>query len=417
MAKARFVGAGFPDYPWLFATDGEFTAFASVALGQFEPIKEHMRALKEASIKLNDSSGKVVHEVVTDGSVYFGANADAGNTDETAKFPSAVALIWRWTGDDAFRDEMYDFAKSNLRVHLPRARHRQGRLAGGPRQRRAARHGRGEARQHDRHDARPARPRGPRQVQGRHRDREVGGRQGRRPRVALRGLVVDGQDPAARRLARRPGQRPGPAAPLDRRHADGDRDRAGRQDRAGPDDRRPRQPGAQPARDVLLRRRLRALPHRRRGLRPRAVDRAGREVDVHAQHLDHGRRRGQLRPPRQEPAAALHDGQPPRAAARPRRAARRDAGDRPVAGLPAAAARPQVHRAGDGAAGVGQLRHRLAGRAPAARRPPRRRPARARGRAAGAGGPAARGRLSDPPRRPAPPRSTPGAPATSTARA
>ena len=114
MAKARFVGAGFPDYPWLFATDGEFTAFASVALGQFEPIKEHMRALKEASIKLNDSSGKVVHEVVTDGSVYFGANADAGNTDETAKFPSAVALIWRWTGDNAFRDEMYDFAKSNL---------------------------------------------------------------------------------------------------------------------------------------------------------------------------------------------------------------------------------------------------------------------------------------------------------------
>ena len=114
MEKARFVGAGFPDYPWLFATDGEFTAFASVALGQFEPIKEHMRALKEASIKLNDNSGKVVHEVVTDGSVYFGANADAGNTDETAKFPSAVALIWRWTGDDAFRDEMYGFAKSNL---------------------------------------------------------------------------------------------------------------------------------------------------------------------------------------------------------------------------------------------------------------------------------------------------------------
>ena len=25
-----------------------------------------------------------------------------------------MALIWRWTGDNAFRDEMYDFAKSNL---------------------------------------------------------------------------------------------------------------------------------------------------------------------------------------------------------------------------------------------------------------------------------------------------------------
>ena len=112
--RARFVGAGFPDYPWLFATDGEFTAFASVALGQFEPIKEHLRALRRASLITNGESGKVVHEVITDGSVYFGANADAGNTDETAKFPSAVALLWRWTGDNAFRDEMYAFAKSNL---------------------------------------------------------------------------------------------------------------------------------------------------------------------------------------------------------------------------------------------------------------------------------------------------------------
>jgi hypothetical protein len=115
LPKVRFIGAGFPDYPWLFATDGEFTAFASTALGQFEPIEEHMRALKRVSQIVNHGSGKVVHEVVTDGSVYFGANADPGNTDETAKFPSAVALIWRWTGNNAFRDEMYDFAVSNLR--------------------------------------------------------------------------------------------------------------------------------------------------------------------------------------------------------------------------------------------------------------------------------------------------------------
>jgi len=114
VAQARFVGAGFPDYPWLFATDGEFTAFASVAVGQFEPIKDHLRALRDVSVLLNGSSGKVVHEVVTDGSVYFGALSDAGNTDETAKFPSAVALLWRWTGDNGFRDELYGFAKRNL---------------------------------------------------------------------------------------------------------------------------------------------------------------------------------------------------------------------------------------------------------------------------------------------------------------
>ena len=43
LRRATFIGAGYPDYPWLFATDGEYTAFAAVALGQFEPIKAHLR--------------------------------------------------------------------------------------------------------------------------------------------------------------------------------------------------------------------------------------------------------------------------------------------------------------------------------------------------------------------------------------
>jgi hypothetical protein len=115
VAKARWLGAGFPDYPWLFATDGEYTAYAAVAAGQFDVVKEHMRALRDVSEVLNDRSGKVAHEVVSTGDVYFGADQDAGNTDETVKFPSIVALVWRWSGDNAFRDEMYDFAVRNLR--------------------------------------------------------------------------------------------------------------------------------------------------------------------------------------------------------------------------------------------------------------------------------------------------------------
>lgn len=114
LARARWLGAGWPDYPWLFGTDGEYTAFASVAMGQFDDIKDHLRALRDVSEIVNDGSGKVVHEVTPDGAVYFGANQDPGNTDETSKFPSAVALIWRWTGDDAFRDEMYDFTKRGM---------------------------------------------------------------------------------------------------------------------------------------------------------------------------------------------------------------------------------------------------------------------------------------------------------------
>lgn len=113
--SVRWLGAGWPDYPWLFGTDGEYTAFASVASGQFEPIKAHLRALRDVSEIINDRSGKVVHEVMPDGSVYFGSNDDPGNTDETSKFPSAVALVWRWSGDDAFRDDLYDFAVRNMR--------------------------------------------------------------------------------------------------------------------------------------------------------------------------------------------------------------------------------------------------------------------------------------------------------------
>jgi hypothetical protein len=112
--KARWLGAGFPDYPWLFGTDGEYTAFAAVAAGQFEPIKAHLTALRDVSDLLNERSGKVVHEVTHDGSVYFGANADEGNTDETSKYPSAVALVYRWTGDTKFRDDLYDFTVRNM---------------------------------------------------------------------------------------------------------------------------------------------------------------------------------------------------------------------------------------------------------------------------------------------------------------
>lgn len=125
VAHARWYAAGYPDYPWIFGTDGEYTAFGAVALGQFQTIEDHLRALRDISDILNHRSGIVVHETVSNGAVYFGHDSQTTsgatttndfNTDETVKFPSAVALIWRWTGDNRFRDEMYDFAKRNMEV-------------------------------------------------------------------------------------------------------------------------------------------------------------------------------------------------------------------------------------------------------------------------------------------------------------
>ncbi len=125
LRKMTWVGAGFPDYPWLFGVDGEYTAHASVTLGQFEPIQAHLRALRDISDQLSDRSGVVVHEVVADGSIWYGKDLREPdpttntvkyffNTDEIVKFPAAVALIWRWTGNDRFRDEMLDFMGRNL---------------------------------------------------------------------------------------------------------------------------------------------------------------------------------------------------------------------------------------------------------------------------------------------------------------
>ncbi len=114
----RFEGAGFPDYPWMFATDQEYTMFALLAAGQFGTAEDGLRSLAQVSMIANHDSGKVVHETVTDGSVYFGLNDELGDVDETAKFPDAVAMVWRWTGDNAFRDQMYAFTKKNMQYMI-----------------------------------------------------------------------------------------------------------------------------------------------------------------------------------------------------------------------------------------------------------------------------------------------------------
>src|SRR5207244_9741454 len=62
LTSIRFEGAGFPDYPWMFATDQEYTMFALLAAGQFATAENGLRSLAAVS-----------------------------DIDETAKFPNAVA--------------------------------------------------------------------------------------------------------------------------------------------------------------------------------------------------------------------------------------------------------------------------------------------------------------------------------------
>ncbi|CAN5772441.1 hypothetical protein BH20ACT23_BH20ACT23_27100 [soil metagenome] len=110
------IGAGYPDYPWYFGTDGAYTAYPLVVSGQWDTATKHLRSIKQVSRILNGDTGKVVHEVMTDGSVYWGNNEHQGNTNETSQFATAVHLVWRWSGDDGFRDEMYDFIVDGLQT-------------------------------------------------------------------------------------------------------------------------------------------------------------------------------------------------------------------------------------------------------------------------------------------------------------
>ena len=107
-------GAGYPDYPWFFGTDGAYSTFSLSATGQWQEAKNHIDLIRQVSQLVNGPTGKVIHECVTDGSIYFGTNAQDGDVNETAEFATAVANLWRWSGDNSVRDDNYDFIIAGL---------------------------------------------------------------------------------------------------------------------------------------------------------------------------------------------------------------------------------------------------------------------------------------------------------------
>ncbi len=108
-------GAGYPDYPWYFGTDGAYTVFPLVAVGAFQQAKDHLNLLREVSRTVNGGTGKVIHELVTTGDIFYGTNPTPGDTNETPEFATAVATLWRWSGDNSVRDDNYQFIIDGLR--------------------------------------------------------------------------------------------------------------------------------------------------------------------------------------------------------------------------------------------------------------------------------------------------------------
>ncbi|WP_374711593.1 hypothetical protein [Symbiobacterium terraclitae] len=105
----RALGAGAPDYVWLFGCDSAYAVLGCLALGQHEVAAETLDALRRISQQANGESGRVIHEATTRGHVFH-----PGNTQETPQFVKAVWQTFLWTGDTEFLRRNYPFCRQGL---------------------------------------------------------------------------------------------------------------------------------------------------------------------------------------------------------------------------------------------------------------------------------------------------------------
>jgi hypothetical protein len=103
------IDAAYPDYAEFFGTDGAYSTYGLTVAGQWETAIDQLSAMRTVSRIVNGSTGKVVHEVNSTGAVYYGANTDPGDINETAQFAIAAGLVWQWTGSSAVLKDNYSF--------------------------------------------------------------------------------------------------------------------------------------------------------------------------------------------------------------------------------------------------------------------------------------------------------------------
>ena len=102
----RGMSAGLPDYPWFFSNDQATTFMALTGTRQPELFYNSFKMLKQASNKVNENNGRIIHEVSTNGVVY-----DKGRMEESQLHIIAAWQIFNWTGNIGFLKENYEFAK------------------------------------------------------------------------------------------------------------------------------------------------------------------------------------------------------------------------------------------------------------------------------------------------------------------
>lgn len=104
----RGLTAGIPDYPWWFGADSEYALQGALMAGQRDIVYETIDLLAGISDSVN-SSGRIVHEVSSNGAVF-----NPGNINETPQFASLIWKVYNWTGDPKFLEKYYPVVADGL---------------------------------------------------------------------------------------------------------------------------------------------------------------------------------------------------------------------------------------------------------------------------------------------------------------
>lgn len=102
----RGINAGLPDYPWFFSNDQAAAFSALYGTRDPELFMDSWKMMLDVSNKANDHSGRIIHEVSSNGVVF-----DIGRMEESQGFIVAAYAIFKWTGDKGFLRMYYEQGK------------------------------------------------------------------------------------------------------------------------------------------------------------------------------------------------------------------------------------------------------------------------------------------------------------------
>lgn len=102
------IGAGIPDYPWLFGVDSEYSLQGYQMIGQEDVVNSTIAMIDSVS-RVTNGNGRIIHEMSTNGAVF-----NPGNINETPQWASLIWEIYKWNGDRDFLETYFPQVEQGL---------------------------------------------------------------------------------------------------------------------------------------------------------------------------------------------------------------------------------------------------------------------------------------------------------------